>query len=416
MTLTTAKILLPPKVAQVLGPPRGSFAYRGLHGGRGSGKSQGAAKIAAVWAMSERIRVLCAREYQASIKESFHMELKAAIEADPWLAAHYDVGVDYLRCRLTGSEFIFRGLRHNSQSIKSLSKIDLTIVEEAEDVPEVSWLALEATVFRQPKSELWAIWNPKRKGSPIDKRLRLNKPKSAIVQEINWRDNPFFPNGLQELRRRQRELLDPATYAHIWEGAYLENSDAQVFADKVKVESFEPIDDQGEIKPGWNGPYFGMDFGFAKDPTTGVEVWINGDRIYVRREAYKVGLELDATAQFMLDRIPMIDQYAVRADSARPESISYLSRHGLPRIEGVKKWAGSVEDGIQFLRSFAKIVIHPDCPKTIDETTLYSYKVDKHTGDVLPVIVDAFNHCIDAVRYAITPIIKRNGDLKIRSL
>ena len=416
MTLTKARILLPPKVARVYAKPRGAVRYRGLHGGRGSGKSQGAAKVAAAWAMSERIRVLCAREYQASIKESFHMELKAAIEADPWLAAHYDVGVDYLRCSRTGSEFIFRGLRHNSQSIKSLAKIDLTIVEEAEDVPETSWLALEATVFRQPKSELWAIWNPRRKGSPVDLRMRQNPPGSAIVQEVNWRDNPFFPKGLQELRRRQRELLDPATYAHVWEGAYLENSDAQVLAGKVRVASFDPFDDQGEIKPDWKGPYFGMDFGFAKDPTTAVEVWIHGDRLHIRREAYKVGLELDATAKFMLDRIPLIDRYAVRADSARPESISYLSRHGLPRIEGVKKWPGSVEDGIQFLRSFAEIVIHPDCPKTIDEATLYSYKVDKDTGDVLPTIVDAFNHCIDAVRYAITPLIKgRNaGKMVIR--
>jgi phage terminase large subunit len=418
MTLTQnkAQILLPPKVARVFSPPRGSVQYRGLFGGRGSGKSQGAAKVAATWAMSERIRVLCAREYQASIKESFHMELKAAIEAEHWLAPHYDVGVDYLRCTLSGSEFIFRGLRHNSQSIKSLSKIDLTIVEEAEDVPETSWLALEATVFRQPKSELWGIWNPRSKGSPVDKRLRLNKPANAIVQEVNWKDNPFFPKGLQELRKRQRELLDPATYAHIWEGAYLENSDAQVLAGKVQVATFEPLDESGAIKPDWQGPYFGMDFGFAKDPTTAVEVWLHGDNLYIRREAHKVGLELDATAAYIQQRIPLIAQYATRADSARPESISYLSRHGLPRIEGVKKWPGSVEDGIQFLRSFRNIVIHPECPKTIDESRLYSYKVDKNTGDVLPTIVDAFNHCIDAIRYAITPLIKARtaGKMVIR--
>jgi phage terminase large subunit len=159
-----------------------------------------------------------------------------------------------------------------------------------------------------------------------------------------------------------------------------------------------------------------MDFGFAKDPTTAIELWIQGDRLYVRREAHRVGLELDATADFMRQRIPGIEQYAMRADSARPESISYLSRHGLPRIEGVKKWPGSVQDGIQFLRSFTEIIIHPDCPKTIEETTLYSYKVDRDTGDVLPVIVDAFNHCIDAIRYAITPLIKARsaGKMVIR--
>lgn len=416
MTSTEIDILLPPKVAKVFGSPRGSWLYRGMYGGRGSGKSQGAAKVAAVWAASERIRVLCAREYQASIRESFHAELKTAIESEPWLADQYDLGVDYLRCIRTGSEFLFRGLRQNSQSIKSLANIDLTIVEEAEDVPEASWLALEATVFRRPKSEIWAIWNPKKKGSAVDHRLRKNPPPNAILQMVNWRDNPFFPEGLQTLRRRQRELLDPATYAHVWDGAYLENSAAQVLAGKVRVETFEPRDANLQTLPDWQGPYYGMDFGFAKDPTTAIELWIQGDRMYVRREAHKVGLELDATADYMRQRIPGIEQYAMRADSARPESISYLSRHGLPRIEGVKKWPGSVQDGIQFLRSFTEIIIHPDCPKTIEETTLYSYKVDRDTGDVLPVIVDAFNHCIDAIRYAITPLIKARsaGKMVIR--
>ena len=102
--------------------------------------------MAAVWGYAEPLRILATREFQASIKESFHAELKAAIASEPWLEAHYDVGVDYLRGR-NGTEFIFRGLRHGVNTIKSLSKIDLTIVEEAEDVPETSWLALEATVF-----------------------------------------------------------------------------------------------------------------------------------------------------------------------------------------------------------------------------------------------------------------------------
>jgi phage terminase large subunit len=154
--MTTATIKLPPKLVPVFSAPRGSVQYRALWGGRGSAKSYSAALMAAVWGYAEPLRIFCGREFQASIKESFHAELKSAIEAHDWLSAHYDVGVDYLKGR-NGTEFIFRGLRRNEQSIKSLAKIDLTIVEEAEDVPETSWLALEATVFRQPKSELWAI-------------------------------------------------------------------------------------------------------------------------------------------------------------------------------------------------------------------------------------------------------------------
>lgn len=398
--MTRAKILLPTKLVPIFAPPRGSVLYRAMYGGRGSGKSHTAALMAAVRGYAEPLRVLCAREFQVSIKESFHAELKAAIDSVPWLAAHYDVGVDYLRGR-NGTEFIFRGLRHNTSGIKSLAKIDLTIVEEAEDVPEDSWLALEATVFRQPKSELWAVWNPRTEGSPVDKRFRKNPPARALVTEINWQDNQYFPQGLDELRQREQQRLDPATYAHVWEGAYLENSDAQVFHGKVCVEDFTPGG------AGWDGPYFGGDFGFSQDPTAAVELYIKGADLFIHREAFKIGLELDDTARYVLDQIPGFDQLASRWDSSRPESISHLKRHGLPRAEAVTKWPGSVEDGIQFVRSFARVVIHPRCVNMQKEARLYSYKVDRLTGDITRTPIDADNHGWDAVRYALGGMIKR---------
>lgn len=397
--MTTATIRLPPKLIPVLSPPLGSARYRALYGGRGSGKSYSVALMAAVWGYAEPLRILCTREFQASIKESFHAELKSAIDNHPWLAAHYDVGVDYLRGK-NGTEFLFRGLRHNSQAIKSLAKIDLTIVEEAETVPEQSWLDLEATVFRQPKSELIAIWNPHTDGSPVDKRFRKHPPDNALTADMQWSDNPFFPDGLNELRKREQERLDPSTYAHIWEGAYLENSDAQVLAGKVRVAEFEP---DGR----WSGPYHGIDFGFSQDPTAGVKCWVWDDRLWIEYDAAKVGLELDHTAEYLKGRIPGIADHVCRADSARPESISFLKRHGMPRMEAVKKWQGSVEDGIQHLRSYAEIVIHPRCHDAIRESRLYSYKVDKLTGDVLPAVVDAHNHVMDALRYALAPLIQR---------
>ena len=397
--MTTAKIKLPPKLVPVFSPPRGAAQYRGAYGGRGSGKSFSFALMAAIWGYAEPLRVLCTRDLQASIKESFHAELKAAISSHPWLEAHYDVGIDYLRGR-NGTEFIFRGLRHNTGSIKSLAKIDLTIVEEAEDVPEDSWLALEATVFRQQKSELWTVWNPRNEGSPVDKRFRVSKPSNALIVELNHSDNPFFPVGLETLRKREQERLDPATYAHVWEGAYLTNSDAQILAGKVRVAEFE-------AGKSWDGPYYGADWGFAQDPTTGVRCWVHNDCLHIDHEAYKVGLELDQTAEFLIKHVPGITDHACRGDSARPETISYLKRQGLPRMESVKKWSGSVEDGIQFLRSFREIVIHPRCKETIKEARMYSYKVDRLTGDIQPKPVDAFNHCWDAVRYALGPMIQK---------
>lgn len=398
--MTTAQVRLPPKLVPVFAPPRGSVQYRYAKGGRGSGKSFNFAKMAAIWGFVEPLRVLCGREFQASIAESFHAELKAAIASEPWLEAHYDVGRDYLRSHDGRTEFFFRGLRRNMQSVKSLAHIDLTILEESEDIPEASWLALEATVFRRPKSELWAIWNPNLDGSPVDMRFVKNPPSNAIGTTLNWQDNPFFPEGLDVLRRREQERLDPNTYSHIWEGEYLTNSDAQVLGGKWRVAEFEP-------GPDWDGPYQGGDFGFAQDPTAAVRVWIKGDTLYVEREAGKPQLEIDHTAGYICARIPRFSEYLTRWDNARPESISYLARNGLPRSEAAPKWQGSVEDGIAFLRGFKEIIVHPRCTQTIREARLYSYKIDKLTGDVLPDLVDAHNHFIDAIRYALAPLIRR---------
>jgi phage terminase large subunit len=409
--MSEAKIRLPPKLTPLFTLPRGEVQYRGAHGGRGSGKSFSFAKMAAVFGFVEPLRVLCTRDLQSSIKESFHAELKSAISTVPWLEDHYDVGMDYLRGR-NGTEFIFRGLRHNSTAIKSLAKIDLTIVEEAEDIAESSWLDLEATIFRQPKSELWPIWNPSLDGSPVDNRFRKNCPNNARIVELNWEDNPFFPAGLDILRRREQERLDPQTYAHIWEGQYLQNSNAQVLHGKVRVEEFDAyIEKDGArvVRPGWNGPYCGADWGFSQDPTAAVRCWVHDGALCVDYEAGQVGLELDHTADFLKNHIPDIERYQLRSDSARPETISYLRRHGLPRCESVKKWPGSVEDGISHLRSYREIVIHPRCRELIRETRLYSYKVDRMSGDVLPAIVDAHNHYIDALRYALNPMIQQRN-------
>ena len=395
---------LPPKLYPIFHPERGEVQYRGAHGGRGSSKSMTFASVAALWGYLEPLRILCARELHSSIKESFHAELKSAIQARPWLAAHYDVGVDYLR-GANGTEFLFKGLRRNISAIRSLAKIDLTIVEEAEDVPESSWVALEPTVLRQPKSELWLIWNPERDGSPVDLRFRKQPPSNALITQINYEDNPWFPPELDTLRRRDQERLDLATYAHIWEGEYLENSNSQVLSGKVRVAEFAPAAD-------WHGPYFGADWGFAQDPTAGVKCWIHDERLYIEYEAGKVGLELDDTAKFLIQRLPEVEKHIMRADSARPETISFVKRRGLPNCTSVEKWSGSVEDGIAHLRSYKEIVIHPRCKETVRESRLYSYKMDRLTGDILPVVVDAYNHYWDAVRYALAPLIKtRNANM-----
>ena len=400
--MTRVRVEIPKKLIPVFQPAKGEVRYRGAYGGRGSGKSFSFALMAAVWGYAEPLRILCTREFQASIKESFHAELKAAIHSYSWLEANYNIGTDYLRGK-NGTEFIFRGLRRSMQSIKSMAQIDLCIVEEAEDIPEASWRDLIPTV-RADNSEIWCIWNPRDKSSPVDTRFISQKRIDAAIAEVNFEDNPWFPAVLESERQHDLENMDPATYAHIWEGAYLENSEVQILHGKVRVAEFK-------AGPAWDGPYHGLDFGFANDPTTANRCWVYDNRLWVEYEANKVGLELDETSGFIKSHIPEIEKYVIRADSARPESISYLKRKGLPRIKGVEKWPGSIEDGIQHLRSYKEIIIHPRCRETIRESRLYSYKVDRKTGDVLPQAVDAHNHHIDDIRYALSPLIRKTPQL-----
>jgi len=318
------------------------------------------------------------------------------------LLDYFEIGEKYIRTKNRRISYAFAGLRHNLDSIKSKARIIGNWTDEGESVSDAAWRKLIPTIREEGngwQAENWISYNPESPDSSTHKRFVENTADDCIVTTMNYQDNPWFPAVLDKQRLEDKQFR-PETYDHVWLGAFLTLTDAQVFAGKFDVREFE-------VGTDWNGPYHGMDFGFAQDPTTAGEQWVQDDVLYIRREAAKVGLELDDTAAFITAAIPDIAKHTIRADSARPESISYLRRHGLPKIEGVKKWAGSVEDGVEFIKSFKRVVIHPDCPHTAREFRLYSYKVDRLSGDILPVIVDANNHHIDQLRYALVPLMKR---------
>lgn len=389
---------------------------RVFKGGRGSGKTRGLAKRSALRVfqlaqMGVEGVFLASREHLNSLDESSMEEIKAAIRSEPWLESYFDLGEKYIRTKNRRISYVFAGLRHNLDSIKSKARIIGNWTDEAEGVSDVAYRKLIPTIREEGPgwiAENWISYNPESPESATHKRFIAAKPDDCIVTDVNWQDNPWFPSILNQQRLEdQKSRAD--VYDHIWEGAFLTITDAQVFRGKFKQREFTP----GNL---WDGPYYGMDFGFAQDPTTAVKCWVYDGDLYVEQEAGKIGLELDDTAEFIAKRLHGIEQYAIRADSARPESISYLKRHGLPKIQGVKKWQGSVEDGVEFMKSFRNIIIHPACSSTEREFRLYSYKVDRLSGDILPVIVDDNNHYIDAIRYALAPMIRGRQAPSIRAL
>ncbi|HEC8325176.1 TPA: PBSX family phage terminase large subunit [Providencia rettgeri] len=393
--MTVARIEIPPKLIPAF---EGNYRYRCSHGGRGSAKTRTFALMTAIRGYMAAMNgqsgvILCAREYMNSLEESSMEEVKQAIRSVPWLNDFYELGEKYIRTKCRSVSYVFAGLRHNLDSIKSKARILIAWVDEAESVSEIAWTKLAPTV-REAGSEIWVTWNPERDGSATDKRFRKNPPDNAVVVEMNYDDNPWFPSVLEDERLNDQARLDSATYAWIWEGAYLENSDKQVLANKYVVQSFP--DDLWQQA---DRLLFGADFGFAKDPNTLLRHFILNDCLYIEYEAYGVGVELDHMPEFY-DEIPEARKWPIKADSARPETISYLKRQGF-NISAAKKWQGSVEDGITHLRGFKQIIIHPRCKETAKEARLYSYKTDRITGEVLPVILDANNHCWDAVRYGL---------------
>ena len=402
MKTQKAQIEIPPKLIPVFARPA---RYRSSYGGRGSAKTRTFALMTAVkayqLASSNKTGViLCGREFMNSLEDSSMEEVKQAIRSVPWLSDFYEIGDKYIRTKDRKISYVFCGLRYNLDSLKSKARILLAWVDEGESVSEIAWQKLLPTV-REEGSEIWVTWNPEKRGSATDLRFRQPSELNAVA-EVNHVDNPWFPDVLEQERLSDKARLDDATYRWIWEGAYREHSDAQIFNGKYETKKFN-------VMPGWSGPYCGLDFGFAQDPTAAVECWVADNRLYIRREAGKIGLELDATAAYVTKRVPGIEKHVIRADSARPESISYLKRHGLPRITAVEKGKGSVEDGIGHIKSYDCVVIHPDCKEVLNEFRLYSYKTDRLSGDILPVVVDAHNHYIDAIRYALEPLIKHRG-------
>ena len=340
-----------------------------------------------------RIDVACLREHQKSLQFSVKKLLETKIDRHN-AGAYFEVQDKRILSR-RGGVTIFEGMQaHTADSIKSLEGFGRAWFEEAHRASQRSLDILRPTI-RKPGSELWFSWNPYEPKDPIERLLRGangSPPEvpagEAIVVEALYSDNPWFPEELEKEMAWDRDR-DPDKYAHVWLGKFAASHEARVFKN-WRVEEFDT--------PAGATFRLGADWGFATDPSVLVRCFLEGRRMFVDYEAWMVGCEIDQLPD-LFDRVPDSRKWFITADSARPETISYMRRHGYPKINAAIKGPRSLEEGVEFLKSF-DIIVHPRCQRVIDELSTYSYETDELTGMVVPKLADKDNHTIDALRYA----------------
>lgn len=386
------KIKTPRWALPLLQPAR----YKAAYGGRDSGKSHFFAEALVEDCFRFPYDAACIREYQSSLKYSAKKLIESKIHSlglsDKFVIQNDKIVTPHNKV------IIFTGMHaYNSESIKSLEGFKRFWVEEARSLSAESLKILRPTA-RGEDVELWFSWNPKHKNDPVDDFFRGNgdreqgttwKPyPGSILVESNYMDNPWLTSDQLE-EAEYDKARDPEKYQHVWKGGYLQNSEARVFKN-WKIEEFEaPKDAIFRL---------GADWGFSVDPTVLIRSHTIGRTLYIDYEAHEIGCEIE-NIPILFQQIPDSEKWPIVADSQRPDTIDYVKRNGYDKIYSAAKGAGSIEDGIEWLKNY-DIIVHPRCKHTIDELTMYSYKTDKDTGKVLPILKDKDNHIIDALRYA----------------
>lgn len=407
--------------------------FKVFKGGRGGMKSWQIGRSLLAKGAKNKEKILCGREYQNSMEESVMALMKNQAEL---------IGLnDFYNHTLSGStgdngtEISYKGLKNNINNLKSFEGAKRFWWEEAQTGSQES-LDIILPTIRQPEVEILISYNPDAEDDPIHKFVNFLPPELCYIAHVNFDSNPWFPQSLEiqrqiRLRRiaestndEERELEQEA-YDRIWLGRTRGTSNSRIFAGKCITQDFRVerrANEKGETQYFINdkiayGPYFGVDWGFSGSPTAACRVWISDECAWIDHELYEYRLDIDKTPE-KLHAIPLLASHTVRADCARPESISYCQKERISstgeklpalNIVAADKWPESVEEGIRVLRGFKKIIFHSRCTNFAEEARLYSFKVDAKTGDVLRDIVKKFDNLWDSLRYALAPYIKRSG-------
>lgn len=384
-----------------------------LKGGRGSTKSSFTALQIILGIMrSPDTNALVLRKVGDTLRKSVFATLLWAI--DTLGVTHlfsYTIAPPAITYIPTGQQILMAGL-DNPQKLKSIKArkgyFKYLWFEEANDFNGMDEIRnVEQSVLRGGELFVeFVTYNPPNDPAAWVNKESLFQPANRIIHASTYLDVPTewlgqrFIDKALELKER-----DPLKYQHEYMGEAVGRAEQIVFHGKWQEKAFEtpPTNDLYQSRF-----FYGVDWGFANDPTAITRCFIVGDDLYIDYEAGGTGVEFEDIPS-LFDKIPEVRRWKLYADSARPETISYVKRQSF-NIKSVPKWKGSVEDGIEYIKSFKRIYIHPRCRETINEFMKYSYKVDKHTQEILPVLEDSFNHYIDSLRYALNDYIQKKGN------
>ena len=365
------------------------------YGGASSGKSHGVFQKIVIKALKDwkkPRKILVLRKVGATVRDSVFADVQATLSYFGILNM-CKINMSAFRIELpNGAEFIFKGM-DNPEKIKSIKGISDVVMEEASEftLDDYTQLTLRLRDKAHKQKQIYLMFNPVSKANWVYNAFFVKKPKNTVVYQTTYKDNRFLDavtrENIEELANRNE------AYYKIYALGEFATLDKLVFPKYTKA--LLNKDDLRQITS-----YFGLDYGFINDPSAFMHVKIDDDRkkLYVLEEYVKKGLTNDKIAESITALGYAKEQ--IRADSAEKKSNQELRNLGISRVIDVKKGAGSVMQGIQYLLQYEWIV-DERCVKTIEELENYTWKKDKATNEYINEPVDSYNHCLDAIRYAI---------------
>ncbi len=380
--------------------------YKIFHGGRGGGKSWGIARALLTIGVQKKVRILCAREFQNSINDSVHKLLSDQI-LEMGLDDFYEILQTTIRGK-NGSEFLFTGLRHNASKLKSFEAVDICWVEEAQNVTKGSWEILIPTIRAEMKngasmdSEIWVSFNPEFEEDETYQRFVKRPPVNAVVQKVNWYDNPWFPDVLRQEMESLR-LRDEDAFFHVWEGHCRRSLEGAVYAKELRealaagrignvpyTGNF-PVDIYADLGWAdntclWFTQKIGFEYRLIRSYQNRQESWHHYLQ-YIQSQGYIIGtiwLPHDARAKSLgtgksIEEITRAMGYTVRI---------------VPSL--------SIEDGINAVRTMFPVIYidETNCSDGVHALRRYRYDVDVADGTFSrKPLHDEASHFADALRY-----------------